>query len=112
MKKTGILISVASMVLYLGILTDDEMKLKLLTKPFYKLVDSFYLSVFQYYFVLLLMALCLNVSALSENHTLCIVYKGISVIVNVVAVTLTLQQRFFIKSFTNMYKIFEAFPNI
>lgn len=107
----AIVLLFVSMFCFLEILTKDETKFKILVSPFYKLLDCLYLSFAQYAFfdVLLAIILCSNIYK-RLFHGSEFVYKGLSVIMIIVAITNTLRQKFVIESFRDMYKVFIDFP--
>lgn len=56
--KTAFFFIFITLFCYLEVLTDDNMKLKLLVNPIYKLTDCLYLSFAQYYLFPFLISIC------------------------------------------------------
>lgn len=109
--KTAFFFIFLTLFCYLEVLTDDNMKLKLLVNPIYKLTDCLYLSFAQYYLFPFLISIC------------CFYYKFDiwfgsysklfiipSIILFAYSIIRVLQQKFVIASFSKMYSIFSDFP--
>ena len=109
--KTAFLFIFLTLFSYLELLTNDQMKFKLLVNPVYKLVDCLYLSFAQYYLLPFLISIC------------CFYYKFDiwfgsysklfiipSIIFLAYSLIKVLQQKFVIASFSKMYSVFSAFP--
>lgn len=107
----AIILLLLTMFCFLEILSKDEMKFKIIVNPIYKLLDCLYLSFFQYYIleVLISIILCHKAFKVLFNYSEQ-VYWLLSVIMIIVAITHTLQQKYVINSFSEMYKIFADFP--
>lgn len=107
----AIILLFLTMFFFLEILTKDEMKFKIIVNPLYKMLDCLYLAFFQYSILEVLIAVILchkNFKSLfycSEK-----VYMLLSVIMIIIAVTHTLQQKYVINSINEMYRIFADFP--
>lgn len=107
----AIILLFLTMFCFLEILTKDEMKFKIIVNPVYKILDCLYLAFFQYSILEVLIAVLLchkdfkSIFYCSEQ-----VYLILSVIMIIVAVTHTLQQKYVINSFNEMYRIFADFP--
>ena len=107
----AIILLFLTMFCFLEILTKDEMKFKLIVNPLYKILDCLYLAFFQYSILEVLIAVILchkifkSLFYCSEQ-----VYMLLSVIMIIIAVTHTLQQKYVINSFNEMYRIFADFP--
>ena len=100
-----------SLFCFLEILTSDEMKFKILINPIYKIIDFLYISFFQYAFLGMCFALLLLRIKLPEQFfELDFVFKMLSFLAMVWTMTATLQQKYVIHTFTEMYKIFSWYP--
>lgn len=107
----AIILLFLTMFFFLEILTKDEMKFKIIVNPLYKMLDCLYLAFFQYSIleVLIVVLLChKNFKSLFYRSEK--VYMLLSVIMIIIAVTHTLQQKYVINSFNEMYRIFADFP--
>lgn len=96
---------------FFEILTSDETKFKILVNPFYKILDCTYISCFQYSFFEIVIAIMLY-----QADFQCVVgeyavfIKILSALIFVMAITSTLQQKFVVCTFKEMYKIFVDYP--
>lgn len=109
--KLAVLLLVISLFCFFEIFTSDEMKFKILINPIYKIIDFIYVSFAQYAFggmccALLMLRIKLP-EPLSEQD---IVFKVLSFLFVVWTLTVTLQQKFVLHTFGEMYKIFTCFP--
>lgn len=107
----AIILLFLTMFFFLEILTKDEMKFKIIVNPLYKMLDCLYLAFFQYSILEVLIAVLLchkNFKSLFYRSEK--VYMLLSVIMIIIAVTHTLQQKYVINSFNEMYRIFADFP--
>lgn len=107
----AIILLFLTMFFFLEILTKDEMKFKIIVNSFYKMLDCLYLAFFQYSILEVLIAVLLchkNFKSLFYRSEK--VYMLLSVIMIIIAVTHTLQQKYVINSFNEMYRIFADFP--
>lgn len=109
--KLAVLLLVISLFCFFEIFTSDEMKFKILINPLYKLVDFIYISFSQYAFggmccALLMLRIKLPESLNEQN----VVFKVLSLLLFIWTLTATLQQKFVIHTFEEMYKIFTCFP--
>ena len=102
---TSILFLFISLFCFFEIFSKDSQKYKILLNPIYKIIDCIYLSLAQYGFLFIIIALIL----FDFSSVLCI-FKVISIIFFIWGITVTLQQKFLIYSFTEMYKIFSEYP--
>ncbi len=109
--KLAIILLFLTMFCFLEILTKDETKFKIIVNPIYKILDCLYVSFFQYSIIEVLIAIILchrsfkNMFYGSEQ-----IYMILSIMVIFISVTHTLQQKFVINSFSEMYRIFTEFP--
>ena len=109
--KLAIIFITVTMFCFLEILTKDETKFKIIVNPIYKIIDCLYLSFFQYSFLEMLLAIVLwHASFKSFSNEIVIAFRILSIVMIIIAVTHTLQQKFVINSFNEMYKIFMEFP--
>lgn len=109
--KLAVLLLVISLFCFFEIFTSDEMKFKILINPLYKLVDFIYISFSQYAFggmccALLMLRIKLPESLNEQN----VVFTVLSLLLFIWTLTATLQQKFVIHTFEEMYKIFTCFP--
>lgn len=109
--RLAFLLLVVSLFSFFEIFTSDEMKFKILVNPIYKIVDFIYISFSQYAFggmcLALLMLRIKLPEVLSEQE---VVFKILSFLFVVWTLTTTLQQKYVINTFEEMYKIFMWFP--
>ena len=109
--KLAIIFITVTMFCFLEILTKDETKFKIIVNPIYKIIDCLYLSFFQYSFLEMLLAIVLwHASFKTFSNEIVIAFRILSIVMIIIAVTHTLQQKFVINSFNEMYKIFMEFP--
>lgn len=107
----AILLLFLAMFCFLEILTEDETKFRILVNPLYKVFDCLYLSFVQYAFLEMLLALLLCHNIFSSLFCECKpVFLMLSFVMIVRALTHTLQQKFVIYSFYEMYRVFTEFP--
>ncbi len=100
-----------SLFCFLEIFTPDEMKFKILVNPLYKITDFIYISFAQYAFGEMCCALfMLKIKLPPILHEQEAVFKILSFLFMVWALTVTLQQKFVIHTFKEMYSIFICFP--
>ena len=109
--KLAFFLLIVSLFSFFEIFTSDEMKFKILVNPIYKMVDFMYISFFQYAFggmcLALLMLRIKLPEPLSEQE---VIFKILSFLFMVWTLTITLQQKYVIHTFGEMYKIFTWFP--
>lgn len=109
--KLAFFLLIVSLFSFFEIFTSDEMKFKILVNPIYKIVDFMYISFFQYAFggmcLALLMLRIKLPEPLSEQE---VIFKILSFLFMVWTLTITLQQKYVIHTFGEMYKIFTWFP--
>lgn len=109
--KLAIILLLLSLFCFLEVLSSDETKFKILVKPIYKIIDCLYISISQYAFLKICFAIILyNNLFLQLFHKFGVVFKMLSVIFFIMAITSTLQQKFVISSFKEMYKLFRDYP--
>lgn len=109
--KMALTLLAITMFCFLEILTLDETKFKILANPFYKLIDCMYLSFSQYGFFEMIIAIILC----KKNFVYIfpwgkIVFLGLSAILFIIAITIILQQKFVVNTFSDMYKLFVTYP--
>ncbi len=96
---------------YLEILVKDEMKFRILTNPLYKCVDCLYLAFMQYGVGMLLVSILLTHEALEAwflgGYW---IVRVVSFFCMVMAITSALRQKFVIRSFDEMYRVFREYP--
>ena len=109
--KLAVLLLVVSLFCFFEIFTSDVVKFRILINPIYKIIDFIYISFSQYAFggmcCSLLMLRIKLPEPLSEQD---VVFKILSFLFIVWTLTVTLQQKFVIHTFGEMYKIFTYFP--
>jgi len=109
--KLAVIFLFLTMFCFLEILTKDETKFKIIVSPLYKILDCLYLSFFQYSFMGILLAVVLwnlhSKIAFCGNEA---IFRALSIVLMILALTHTLQQKFVINSFADMYRIFVEFP--
>lgn len=114
-SRLGILLLFITMFCFLEILTDDDTKFKILVNPIYKIVDCLYLSFFQYSVLEVILAIvllekCFDVFWKDLPYACKVGYNFLSFVMFVLAVTRTLQQRYVINTFKEMYRVFADYP--
>lgn len=97
-----------SLFCFFEVLCNDDMKFKILVNPFYKIIDCLYLSFAQYALLYILLSILLFVFSLDFIPN--IVFKLISIFCLIKGITVTLQQKYVVSTFREMYKIFSDFP--
>lgn len=109
--KLAVVLLVISLFCFFEIFTSDEMKFKILINPIYKVVDFVYISFSQYAFGGMCCALLiLRVELPGPLEQQNVVFKILSFLFMVWTLTTTLQQKYVIHTFGEMYKIFTWFP--
>lgn len=109
--KLAVVLLVISLFCFFEIFTSDEMKFKILINPIYKVMDFVYISFSQYAFggmccALLMLRIKLPKPLEQQN----VVFKILSFLFMAWTLTTTLQQKYVIHTFGEMYKIFTWFP--
>lgn len=109
--KLALLLLVVSLFCFFEIFTSDEMKFRILLNPVCKIVDFLYLSFAQYAFggmcfSLFLLRVKFHCSMMGQD----IIFKLISLFILTWTLTAMLQQKFVVRTFTEMYKPFSRFP--
>lgn len=102
---TSLLFLFISLFCFFEIFSKDSQKYKILLNPIYKIIDCLYLSFAQYAFLFIVISL-----VLFELSNIVYIFKFISILIFIWGVTVTLQQKFVINSFTDMYRIFSEYP--
>ena len=96
---------------YLEIFTQDAMKLKLLVNPIYKVIDCTYLSIAQYYLMYILLSLfCFYYKLEFWIGEWAYILKIFSIIPLFIGITKALRQKYVIKTFQEMYRVFSLYP--
>lgn len=109
--KLAFLLLVVSLFCFFEIFTSDEMKFKILVNPVYKMADFMYISFSQYAFGGMCFALLMLRMKLFEPFVkLDMLFKGLSFLLIIWTLTATLQQKYVIHKFGDMYRIFTTFP--
>lgn len=109
--KMAVLFLIVSLFCFFEILTSDEMKFKILVNPIYKAVDFIYISIFQYSFGGICLALLLLKIKLPETFDRQnIIFRTLSFLFMVWTLTAILQQKYVINTFEEMYRVFTYFP--
>ena len=105
--KMALLLLIVSLFCFFEIFTSDEMKFKILVNPIYKAVDFIYISIFQYSFGGICLALLLLKIKLPETFDKQnIIFRTLSFLF----IVWTLQQKYVIHTFGEMYRVFTYFP--
>lgn len=109
--KLAIVLLFLTLFCFHEVLSPDETKFKILVNPIYKIIDCLYVSFFQYAFLEMCVAICIQCNFLK------VYFKGFSYILQIIsflifvkAMTVTLQQKFVLSTFSDMYKIFIDHP--
>lgn len=109
--KMALLLLIVSLFCFFEIFTSDEMKFKILVNPIYKAVDFIYISIFQYSFGGICLALLLLKIKLPETFDKQnIIFRTLSFLFIVWTLTAILQQKYVIHTFGEMYRVFTYFP--
>ena len=109
--KMTLLLLIVSLFCFFEIFTSDEMKFKILVNPIYKAVDFIYISIFQYSFGGICLALLLLKIKLPETFDKQnIIFRTLSFLFIVWTLTAMLQQKYVIHTFGEMYRVFTYFP--
>ena len=109
--KLAIALMMLSLFCFFEIFTADETKFKILVNPIYKIIDSIYISFSQYAFGEMCCALVmLRIKLPAPLKEQEVVFKVLSFLLVIWALTVTLQQKYILYTFGEMYKVFEDFP--
>lgn len=109
--KMALLLLIVSLFCFFETFTSDEMKFKILVNPIYKAVDFIYISIFQYSFGGICLALLLLKIKLPETFDKQnIIFRTLSFLFIVWTLTAMLQQKYVIHTFGEMYRVFTYFP--
>jgi hypothetical protein len=109
--KLAIALLVLSLFCFIEIFTADETKFKILVNPIYKIIDFIYISFSQYAFgemCCALLMLRIKLPALFKGQSVFLII--LSILFIVWTLTATLQQKYVVHTFGEMYKIFTDFP--
>lgn len=114
-NMVSILLAIAllfsAMFCFLEILIKDDTKFKIVVNPIYKTIDCVYLSFFQYEALPMLASILMCHPYLNKLFTgSSSVFKTLSFVFLMAAVTGALKQKFVICSFNEMYKVFRDYP--
>lgn len=109
--KLAIALLVLSLFCFIEIFTSDETKFKILVNPIYKIIDFIYISFSQYAFGGMCCALfMLRIKIPDIINKQEMILKILSFLFMVWTLTATLQQKYVLHTFGEMYKIFTYFP--
>ncbi len=111
--KVGLVMLGVSLFCFFEILTTDEMKFKIIVKPVNKIIDCIYISIAQYAVIceIISIVLCYFYKKYRQEYEwVSIIYACLSFVILVVAVTTVLQQKYVVKSFDDMCRVFREFP--
>lgn len=109
--KLAVVLLVVSLFCFFEIFTSDETKFKILVNPIYKIIDFIYISFSQYAFGGMCCALLLLKIEFPEIlNGQEMIFKIMSFLFMVWTLTATLQQKYVINTFGEMYKVFTYFP--
>lgn len=109
--KLAVVLLIVSLFCFFEIFTPDETKFKILVNPIYKIIDFIYISFAQYAFGGMCCALLLLRIKLPEIlNGQEVIFKILSFLFMVWTLTATLQQKYVINTFGEMYRIFTYFP--
>lgn len=108
---------------FLEVLTEDEMKMKIITGIFHKLVDCIYLSVFQYSILNIIVgcflySISVNFSftvshignIVNYSYIICFIIRCVAILFILFGIKETLSQKYVINTFDEMYSIFLKYP--
>lgn len=109
--KLAIALLVLSLFCFIEIFTSDETKFKILVNPIYKIIDFIYISFSQYAFGGMCCALfMLRIKIPDIINKQEMILKILSFLFMVWTLTATLQQKYVLHTFGEMYKTFTYFP--
>lgn len=109
--KLAVVLLIVSLFCFFEIFTSDETKFKILVNPVYKIIDFIYLSFSQYAFggmCCALLLLRIKLPGILNGQE--VIFKILSFLFMVWTLTATLQQKYVINTFGEMYRIFTYFP--
>ena len=107
----SLILTIVTLFCYLEIFTNDEMKLKILYKLRYKVIDCTYISTAQYNLLPFMISLILlgnrfkNIFQYSN-----IVFQTVSLFIIIITINSVLRQKFIVSSFKEMYQVFSSRP--
>lgn len=109
--KMAVVLLLLPLFCFFEIFTADETKFKILVNPIYKIVDAIYISFSQYAFGGMCCAfLMLRIKIPGILNEQEVFFKVLSFLFLVWTLTATLQQKYVINTFGEMYRIFTYFP--
>lgn len=109
--KLAFALLLISLFCFFEIFTSDETKFKIIVNPIYKIIDFLYISFSQYAFGGMCISLIMLRIKLPSNFSQQkIIFNVVSLLFLIWTITCTLQQKFVIYSFREMYKIFVTYP--
>ena len=109
--KLALVLLIISLFCFFEIFTSDETKFKILVNPIYKIIDYIYISLSQYAFgemCFALLALRIKLPEILNGQE--VIFKILSFLLMVLTLTVTLQQKYVVHTFGEMYRIFTYFP--
>lgn len=109
--KLALVLLIISLFCFFEIFTSDETKFKILVNPIYKIIDFIYISLSQYAFgemCFALLALRIKLPGILNGQEM--IFKIFSFLLMVWTLTVTLQQKYVVHTFGEMYRIFTYFP--
>lgn len=109
--KLALVLLIISLFCFFEIFTSDETKFKILVNPIYKIIDFIYISLSQYAFgemCFALLALRIKLPGILNGQE--VIFKILSFLLMVWTLTVTLQQKYVVHTFGEMYRIFTYFP--
>lgn len=109
--KLALVLLIISLFCFFEIFTSDETKFKILVNPIYKIIDFIYISLSQYAFgemCFALLALRIKLPEILNGQE--VIFKILSFLLMVLTLTVTLQQKYVVHTFGEMYRIFTYFP--
>lgn len=109
--KLALVLLVVSLFCFFEIFTSDEVKFKILVNPIYKIIDFIYISFSQYAFggmCFALLLLRIKIPKILEGQE--VIFTILSFLFMVWTITATLQQKYVVHTFGEMYRIFTCLP--
>lgn len=107
----SLILTIVTLFCYLEIFTNDEMKLKILYKLHYKIIDCTYISIAQYKlfpFMLSLISLGNRFENIFQYSN--ILFQAVSLVIIIITINSVLRQKFIVSSFKEMYHVFSVMP--
>lgn len=109
--KLALVLLIISLFCFFELFTSDETKFKILVNPIYKIIDFIYISLSQYAFgemCFALLVLRIKLPGILNGQE--VIFKILSFLLMVWTLTVTLQQKYVVHTFGEMYRIFTYFP--